>query len=277
MSPAPFSPSPKPLEAKPHRDLRLLLCAARFDALPLRTSRFARFTSTTKLPRNVTRRHSFCVGPTPTCCGTKLTSVEETSTRAPSPQLATCSQTTSFQLPVTPTFGALEASTSHKERTGFRIMQWRPCTWRVQRNMVDTSLTMKTSGYHVFPFLRVAVLPGTAVSHAAPKLNSVAMGEAQASKKPNAFASALPSSPHQVPLPRNLRLVLPRQEILPYDIQLTPPRRETFPTPIQFHAPSAPCRLAPFWREHANQHTASLPTPWARPIGAPSAARPVQR
>ena len=34
-----------------------------------------------------------------------------------------------------------------------------------------------------------------------------------------------------------------------------PPLRETFPTPTQFHAPSAPCRLVPPWRERSNQHS----------------------
>ena len=151
---------------------------------------------------------------------------------------------------------------SHKDCTGFLIMPRRLCTWRVQKHGrykcdnedLGFAPSDVTAHYPVFLHLRVTNFLGPSrVTRSAQAWNR-RLSELQASRNANVFVSALPSSLPQVPFPRSLRLVLPRQEILAFNIQQVPSQRETFPTPIQFHAPSAPCRPVPFWREHPNQH-----------------------
>ena len=120
-------------------------------------------------------------------------------------------------------------------------------TWRVQAHgcyMFDNGVLGSRPAICLRTFLSCStpVSPTSlapAVSHAAPKPNSVDLSEPQESRIANAFASAVPSNLPRVPLPRSPRL-LPWQEILPYNSQLVPLQRETFPRLFQFHAPSAP-------------------------------------
>ena len=112
----------------------------------------------------------------PTCCGTKLTSLEGTSTGAPSSQLATCSRTTSFQFPVTPTFGAQRLpGLAHDAALAVHVesSETYGCYKFDNGNLVFAPCDL-SAHFPVFLHLRVTNLP---VPHAAPKPRKRATGK----------------------------------------------------------------------------------------------------
>ena len=142
----------------------------------------------------------------PTWC-TKWTSFVVTSTRTPSPQLATCSRTTSSQNPSDPHLWSI-GDDSYKDCTGFLIMP-RPFTWRVQAqgchplDNADLGFAPSDLTAHCPVFRhRVTNLPGPS-SVARSAQVQIRLSEPQASRNGNAFASALLSRLLQEHLPLN--------------------------------------------------------------------------